>query len=74
MEPAFLWETKDKQIHDCDNCQKENVRQAKEVESDGRRGAGTILDKVHRGGILRWHLSRDHSCSYLGEEDTLLSG
>ena len=24
-----------------------------------RRGAGTVLDKVLREGILRWHLIRD---------------
>lgn len=35
MELTFLWEAKDKQIHDCDDCHKEKVRQTEEVESDG---------------------------------------
>lgn len=59
MELAFLWDMKDKQIHGCDDCHKENLRQAKEAESDGRRGVGAVLDNLFREGILWCHLSRD---------------
>lgn len=35
MELTFSWETKDQQVHDCDDCHKEKVGQAMEEASDG---------------------------------------